>query len=310
MISGEKILVTGVHGAVAFPLARSLAAENEVWGVARFSNPEVRATVEAAGITTRAVDISSGVLDELPDDFTYVLHLAYFRGGNEDFDEAFRVNGEGTGLVLSHCRRAKAALVMSSHVMYTPTGDPSHHYRELEAVGGSISPASPTSSASKVAEEAVARFCSRALNLPVTIPRLNTVYGPDPRYLPSMHALSIAEGKPVVARSDHCPHTPIHIDDMVWQLEALLDAARVPARIVNWCGDSDVTVKEWCELASVASGRPLDLTVRTVPGAPCSNAADPAQRLALTGPCRGSFREGYLRSLGVLRPEVFSNAQP
>jgi nucleoside-diphosphate-sugar epimerase len=216
------------------------------------------------------------------------LHLAYFRGGSEDFEEAFRVNGEGTGLVLSHCRRAKAALVMSSHVMYTPTGDPSHRHREGEAVGGSISPASPTSSASKVAEEAVARYRARALSLPVTIPRLNTVYGPDPRYLPSMHALTIAAGKPVVSRSDHCPHTPIQIDDMVWQLEALLDAASVPATIVNWCGDSDVTVREWCEMASVASGAPLDLTVRTIPGAPCSNAADPTRRLALTGPCRGS----------------------
>jgi nucleoside-diphosphate-sugar epimerase len=29
MIRGEKILVTGVHGAVAFPLAKALAAENE-----------------------------------------------------------------------------------------------------------------------------------------------------------------------------------------------------------------------------------------------------------------------------------------
>jgi hypothetical protein len=63
-------------------------------------------------------------------------------------------------------------------------------------------------------------------------------------------------------------------------------------------------------MASVASGAPLDLTVRTIPGAPCSNAADPTRRLALTGPCRGLFREAYPRSLGVLRPEVFSTIQP
>ena len=51
MITGEKILVTGVHGAVAFPLARALAADNEVWGAARFTDPATRAKVDGAGIT-------------------------------------------------------------------------------------------------------------------------------------------------------------------------------------------------------------------------------------------------------------------
>src|SRR4249919_3387963 len=124
MISGEKILVTGVHGAVAFPLARFLAAENEVWGAARFTDPTLRVKVESAGITTCAIDLGGDDFDGLPDDFTYVLHLAYFRGGDDRFGESFRVNAEGTGLVLQHCRRAKAALVMSSHVIYTPTDDP------------------------------------------------------------------------------------------------------------------------------------------------------------------------------------------
>ena len=87
MISGEKILVTGVHGAVAFPLAQSLAAENEVWGAARFTDPASRVKVEDAGIATCAVDVASGQLDDLPDDFTYVLHLAYFRGGDDQFGE-------------------------------------------------------------------------------------------------------------------------------------------------------------------------------------------------------------------------------
>ena len=37
-VSGEKILVTGVSGSVARPLALSLAADNEVWGLARFAD--------------------------------------------------------------------------------------------------------------------------------------------------------------------------------------------------------------------------------------------------------------------------------
>ena len=65
MISGEKILVTGVTGGVARPIAEYLARENEVWGAARFlpaNDPvregrEIRITeltpreeIEAAGI--------------------------------------------------------------------------------------------------------------------------------------------------------------------------------------------------------------------------------------------------------------------
>ena len=50
MLSGQKVLVTGVNGMVAFPLAAALAAENEVWGLARFSDPASRSRVEAAGI--------------------------------------------------------------------------------------------------------------------------------------------------------------------------------------------------------------------------------------------------------------------
>ena len=166
MISGEKILVTGVHGAVAFPLARSLASENDVWGAARFTDPTLRAKVDDAGITTCAIDLAAGDFDALPDDFTYILHLAYFRGGDDQFGESFRVNAEGTGLVLQHCRRAKAALVMSSHVVYTPTDDPWHAHHEDDPVGGMRAPWAATAPSAKVAEESVARFCAARLRPP------------------------------------------------------------------------------------------------------------------------------------------------
>ena len=75
MLSGEKILVTGVTGTVPLPIAEFLANENEVWGLARFSDPEARKRVETIGITTCAVDLAQGDLSEVPDDFTYVLHF-------------------------------------------------------------------------------------------------------------------------------------------------------------------------------------------------------------------------------------------
>ena len=42
MLKNEKILLTGPPSQVAFPLARELAKENEVYGLARFSRPEDR----------------------------------------------------------------------------------------------------------------------------------------------------------------------------------------------------------------------------------------------------------------------------
>ena len=46
MLSDEKILITGPAGRVAFGLAKQLAKDNEVWGVARFGDPAARSVDE------------------------------------------------------------------------------------------------------------------------------------------------------------------------------------------------------------------------------------------------------------------------
>ena len=60
MLSGEKILVTGVAGNIAKPLSAYLAADNEVWGVARFSRPGGREEMEALGVHTHPSDLAEG----------------------------------------------------------------------------------------------------------------------------------------------------------------------------------------------------------------------------------------------------------
>jgi len=50
---GSKILITGPTGQVAAPIARALAADNEVWGIARFTNPATRESLEQAGFGAR-----------------------------------------------------------------------------------------------------------------------------------------------------------------------------------------------------------------------------------------------------------------
>jgi nucleoside-diphosphate-sugar epimerase len=313
VITGEKILVTGVSGTVARPIARHLAADNEVWGLARFAAdsergreafsadtaPEhrhlsTRAELEAAGVRTIAVDLGGGDLGGVPDDFTVVVHLAWMRAGLEHLDAALRTNVDGAGAVLHHCRKARAALVVSGMGVYSPHSDPWHEYTETDPVGRAATPFAPTSPACKLGLEAVARFCARAFGLPVTIARLNTYMGP-PESFPGMHIAAVLAGREVVVPNDPSPHNPIHADDMLWQLEPLLDAASPSVCLTNWCGDDVTTAQEWARDAAVWSGRDARVRVEPVPCSPAGNLADPARRAAITGPCRTRFGDAFRR---------------
>lgn len=290
----EKILVTGPAGQIAAPLCEYLAADNEVWGIARFSVPGSREEVEAMGVTTRVVDLGDADFREVPDDFTYVLHLAASIGPSTDYDQSLRVNAEATGLLLEHCRMAKAALVMSTASVYKPKTDPLDPYKETDALGEAVLPGTPTYSVTKIAEEAVARYCARSFGLPVTIARMNAAYS-SRGGLPAYHLDSIVAGETVFVRNDPCPYSPIHQDDINGQTAALLRAASVPATIVNWCGDEAVTPHEWCAYFGELTGRTPDVQVRQVPGSQIGASQDPTKRRSITGPCKVSWKEGFRR---------------
>ncbi|GMU78947.1 MAG: hypothetical protein AMXMBFR46_17400 [Acidimicrobiia bacterium] len=299
---GAKILITGPAGQIAFPLAEHLAPDNEVWGIARFSDAASRERVEAIGVTTRAVDLASGAFGDLPDDFDYVLHLATFQGGGLDYDQALAVNAEGTGLLLAHCRSARAALVMSTASVYRPHDDPHHGFLETDPLGDANSPHAPTYSVSKIAEDAVARTCARLYDLPVVIARMNASYGPNGG-LPAYHLDWVIGRQPVVVRWDPCPYSLIHQDDINAQTEALLGAASVPATIVNWGGDEAVSPQEWCAYFGELTGRTPELVVREMPGTQRGSVLDPTKRRAITGPCRVGWRDGLRRTFEARYPD-------
>lgn len=293
MIKNEKILVTGATGSVAKPLIQFLSQHNEVWGAARFTRPESEDEVRALGARPVHLDVASGDMSALPNDFTYVIHLAFYRGGMVDFDGAIRVNGEGTGHVLYHCRNAKAALVMSSGAVYASVEDPWAGPREDSPIGSTFTPWSPTSNPAKVAEEAVARFCASAFKLPVVIARLNTIYGDGSLFLPIINMDMIMADREVVARWDPMPHNPIHTTDLCDQLEAILGSASSPANIVNWGGDEAVTQQEWCAMVGAWSGRNGAVKCEPMPGTTHTALSDQTKRLAITGPSKVKFAEAY-----------------
>ena len=109
---------------------------------------------------------------------------------------------------------------------------------------------------------------------PIVITRLNTLTGLAGSF-PAMHIDAVMNGRTMVAPSDPTPHSPIHIDDMKWMLEPLLDAASTPRSITNWCGDDVTTVQDWMRDAAAWSGRDAKLVVEPVPGSPAGARADP-----------------------------------
>jgi nucleoside-diphosphate-sugar epimerase len=290
VLSDEKILVTGPAGRIANGISKTLASDNEVWGIARFSDPSARTDVESLGVTTRAVDLGDPDFSDLPSDFTYLLHIAADFG--EDYDRALRVNAEGTGLLLSHCRNAKAALVMSTLTVYKPHPDPFHAFREGDPIGDQLLPSPQPYSIVKIAEEAVARYCARQFDLPITIARMGSAYG-DRGGLPLWHLQAIAAGKPVVARWDPLPYSPIHYDDINAQVEALLDAAAAPATIVNWAGDVPVTMQAWSAYFAELLDVEVDLQVEEVPGASRGSVGEHTKRSTITGPCTVDWKVGF-----------------
>lgn len=300
MLSGEKILITGPTGRIAHPIAAALAKDNEVWGVARFSDPAQQREIEQLGITTRKVDLAGSDFGDLPRDFTYLLHIAVnFERGS--YDRAITINAESAGFLLDHCRKAKAALVMSTLSVYKPHPDPWHAFREDDPLGDIMAMIPESYSVAKTCEEAVARYCARAFNLPVTIARMGAAYGTRGG-LPLDHFDLLLAGRTITPRWDPLPYSPIHVDDIAEMIEPLLGAASVPATIVNFCGDEAVSAQAWIAHMAGLLGVTAKVEIRPVPGASLGSVGDVTKRLSITGPCKVNWRDGLRRTIAERNP--------
>ena len=304
-LSGAKILITGPAGQIAFPLAEYLARNNEVWGISRFGDAATRKACEDAGITTRVVDLAEPDWSELPpgeDAFDYILHLAIFQQPGWDFDRALRVNSEGTGLLMSRFRGAKACLVMSTCSVYAPAEDAHLRVVETDRLGSPPQPFSPTYPASKIAQEGIARFCAREWNLPTTIARMNVSYGPNGG-LPAYQLEAILQGEPVeivAGRPSIC--SLIHQDDINAQTAGLLEAASVPAMILNWGGDDANDVEDYCTYMGELVGKKPEFRGTDV--AITHTCTNNDRRVAVAGRCKVGWREGLRRMIEERHPEI------
>jgi nucleoside-diphosphate-sugar epimerase len=249
-LSDARILVTGPTGQVALPLTLALAADNDVIGIARFRDASARARLEAAGVVCIETNLVAGEFDTVPDDVDYVLNLAVVKSNRWDIDLA--ANAEATGLLMAHCRNAKAWLQCSSTGVYQPAG--LHPLTETDSLGDNHRPIMETYSISKIAAETVARTGARQWNLPVTVARLNVPYGDNGGW-PAFHLAMIEAGQPVPVHPERPNRfNPIHEHDIIRMLPRLLEIASVPATTVNWGGSEPVDLEQWCGLLGEVTG--------------------------------------------------------
>ncbi|MGH9090699.1 MAG: NAD-dependent epimerase/dehydratase family protein [Acidimicrobiales bacterium] len=297
---GERVVVTGVTGQVAEPLALALAVENEVYGAARFGDPAARQRLEAAGVTCVPVDLATGDVAALPADATVVLHFAVAKTNDWDTDLAANVGGLAS--LMEQHRRARAFLHCSSAAVYRPAG----HRRldEGSPLGDNhgVWPFLRTYSIAKIAAEATARWGAERHALPTTIARLSVPYG-DRGGWPAVHLEMLRNGTPVPVHVDApSVYHPIHQDDVLASVPALLAAASVPATVVNWGGDEAVSIEDWCTYLGDLTGLPVAFrpTADTID----SGDLDLSLLHRLAGPSGVPWRDGFRRMVAARRPEL------
>lgn len=298
---GKKILITGGTGQVARPVAEALAPDNEVWCLGRFGDLTARKALEEQGAHTFTWDMADGDLQDLPRDFTHVLHSAVHRGSRDDFEATARINAVGTAQLMTHCATADAFLYVSSGVVYH-RADRTHRYREGDPLGGTA-PWLPTYPIAKLSAEGVVRGLAEALGLPSVIARLNIAYGPYGHGgVPMILFNEMRRGEPcAVPREGQNYCNLLHTDDVVRQVPLLWEAAQTPARVVNWGGDEEVGVTDLLEYMSALTGVPVQLDRNDYSRE--TAIFDHSTRRSLIGDCSVAWKTGIARTLAELFEE-------
>jgi nucleoside-diphosphate-sugar epimerase len=300
VLEGQTIVVTGVTGQVAEPVARNLAVANRVIGAARFHDDGARRRLEAAGIECVPIDLTTGDVGGLPPDADLVVNFAVAKSNRWDDDLA--ANAGGLLSLMEHHRSAGAFLHCSTTAVYKPMGH--HVFGEGDPLGDNhgVWPFLSTYSISKIAAEASARWAARRFGLPTTIARLSVPYG-DHGGWPAIHLEMMISGSAIPVHADApSVYHPLHEDDIVSMVPALLRAASVPATVVNWGGNDPVSIEAWCGYLSEITGieARFDPTTDTID----SVQIDLTRMHSLVGHPSVPWRDGMLRMVAARHPEL------
>jgi UDP-glucuronate 4-epimerase len=296
VLNGEKVLITGATGKIAFPIARALARHNEVWGAARFSSAGGREKLTNAAIRALQLDMSSGDLSQVPDDFTYVFHAAVDPGLG-DWQRCLKTNAHNSGKLLHHCRKAKGFVYCSTGSVYKYQGQ-----RPLTESDEPGTPLRANYSFSKIAGEAVCTWVSEQFGIPLTVIRICSTYGPEGG-APVDRLQLMLQGKPIRLHPDRPNnYNPIYEDDYVELGVRAMEVASTPPLVVNWAGSETVSAEEYCAyLGELVGVKPVfEYTVEAhTPLWP-----DVTYMHEVLGRTKVHWRDGFRQVVGVRYPEL------
>jgi nucleoside-diphosphate-sugar epimerase len=296
MLDAQKILVTGATGKIAFPIVRALAQRNEVWGAARFTKPGDRERLVSIGARPLQLDMSSGDFSAVPDDFSYVFHAAVDTG-KDDWLRCLRTNAHHSGKLLYRCRKAKGFVYCSTGSVYGYPGR-----RPLTEADGPGVPLRANYSFSKIAAEAVCTSIAEQFQIPLTIIRICSTYGPEGG-APADRLQRMLEGKPIRLHPDKPNnYNPIYEDDYVELGIRAMEVAAVPAIVVNWAGSETVSVEDYCAyLGDLIGVQPI---FEYAPDAHTPLWPDVTYMHEILGRTKIHWRDGFRRMIESLHPEL------
>ena len=296
MLKGEKILITGATGKIAYPIARALAAGNDVWGAARLRNPADRERLVAAGVTPLALDINEGDFECLPADFTYAFHAAV-DPGTDDWARCVQTNAQRSGDLLAHCGSAKGFVLCSTGSIYGYQGR-----RPLTEDDPPGVPLRANYSFSKVAAESVCTWIAGQYGIPLSIIRICSTYGPEGG-APADRLEAILARRPIRLHPD-APnnYNPIYEDDYVEFGIRAMEIASTPPMVVNWAGSETVSIEDYCTYLGELVG--VEPIFEYTAHAHTPLWPDVTRMHEVLGRTEVPWREGFRRMVAARHPEL------
>ena len=294
-LAGRRVVVTGATGRVAFPIARALAVSNTVYGLARFSDPDAPHRLEAAGIVPVRADVADADLAALPD-AEFVFHAGAALGPEtRDWQRTFDVNAQAAGRLVARYRDAAGFVLCSTGSVYAYQGQ--RPLREDDPPGVHLG----VYSLSKIAGEAVVEYAATRFEVPTTIIRIFSTYGPLGG-APADRLDRLVAGRPIRLYPERPNHyTPIYEDDYVRLGVRALLVGRVPPVVVNWAGSETVTAEDYCEyLGELVGARPR---IEYTDTAPTPLWADETRMHEVLGPTEVRWQDGMRRMVAARHPD-------
>lgn len=294
------VLVTGATGRIGFPIARALARDHHVYGLARCSRPGDMARLEAAGIEVIRGDVADFDRAALERPLTHVFHAAARIGPEaaSDWARTFEVNAQATGRLVAASAGVRGFVFCSSGSTYAYQGR--RPLREDDPYGVHLG----DYSLSKIAAEAVARFAAIEHGVPLTIIRIFSTYGPLGG-APADRLDRILAGREIVLHPDRPNnYNPVYEDDYVRLGIRALEAAAVPPLVVNWAGSETVSAEDYCTYLAELVGR--EVSFRFDPSAPWPLWPDVTFMHEVLGRAEVPWQEGMLHMVEARHPEALA----